>query len=435
MSELQANQPQDDPNNPLAETRTSIDTLLELLRTRGKSELSTIAISLNIDPRILENWAKVLESGNLVKISYEVGKMYLEPVTLSQEAAVDLKTKTELNKILLEEDLAIEKISVDKFSKNIEELNGTIGSIEKMYQQKMPDVHKMLGEVERLYAPVDEKKKDALKIKAETERNYTEVTKKINELYTKLNSFSPKQAESDMASKFEKLNGILSNIDYVQNMINEMEKNKNVLFSTISSDIDNQVKEFRHQLNDSKSNIDKSIRANSRQLNELIKSIKEQISSAKQVSKEVDSFRKEFETSKHNLDSLNTKFSDKYQKIIDGMGTNIKMIDSQSMLIEDSIKTIRQNMGEVTNLDESIRTWRKNMNEMSREITLTRTEILKLTNQLNMVDSNKNLNLEKKAKMTEELSKEGKATKDKVNRIKKVIKDTADDIRGKAESK
>ncbi|MGD0510625.1 MAG: hypothetical protein ABSA33_02180, partial [Candidatus Micrarchaeaceae archaeon] len=72
---------------------------------------------------------------------------------------------------------------------------------------------------------------------------------------------------------------------------------------------------------------------------------------------------------------------------------------------------------------------------MSREITLTRTEILKLTNQLNMVDSNKNLNLEKKAKMTEELSKEGKATKDKVNRIKKVIKDTADDIRGKAESK
>ena len=39
------------------------------------------------------------------------------------------------------------------------------------------------------------------------------------------------------------------------------------------------------------------------------------------------------------------------------------------------------------------------MNEMSKEITITRMEVLKLTSQLNVLDSNKNLSVEKKARV------------------------------------
>jgi hypothetical protein len=62
----------------------------------------------------------------------------------------DVKVKTDVNKFILEEDLAVEKISIDKFSKNIEDLSTNIGKIEKLYQQKMPDVHKTLAEVDKL---------------------------------------------------------------------------------------------------------------------------------------------------------------------------------------------------------------------------------------------------------------------------------------------
>src|SRR5271170_5516673 len=118
-------------NPEIEETRTSIDTLLELLKVKGKSELNGVAVALDVDPRIVENWAKVLEAGNLIKISYKVGKMYLEPMNLKPEQQLDMKTKTDVTKFILEEDIAIERISLEKFSKNIEELNKSIGSMSR----------------------------------------------------------------------------------------------------------------------------------------------------------------------------------------------------------------------------------------------------------------------------------------------------------------
>jgi hypothetical protein len=86
MAEEAYERPADDEENPeIASAKTTIDSLLDLLRTRGRTELNSVAAKLNIDPRIIENWAKVLENGNLIKISYEVGKMYLEPITLNHE--------------------------------------------------------------------------------------------------------------------------------------------------------------------------------------------------------------------------------------------------------------------------------------------------------------------------------------------------------------
>src|SRR5271156_5028815 len=98
----------ENPKNPeIEETRTSIDTLLELLKVKGKSELNGIAIALDVDPRIVENWAKVLETGNLIKISYKVGKMYLEPLNMKPDQQQDMQARIDVTKFILEEDIAI----------------------------------------------------------------------------------------------------------------------------------------------------------------------------------------------------------------------------------------------------------------------------------------------------------------------------------------
>ena len=118
---VEPNNPPENARNPeVADTKTSIDALLDLLRSKGKSELNSIAVALNTDPRIIENWAKVLENGNLIRITYEVGRMYLEPLTLTPDKQANLKTRTDVAKFILEEDLAVERISLEKFSKNIE---------------------------------------------------------------------------------------------------------------------------------------------------------------------------------------------------------------------------------------------------------------------------------------------------------------------------
>lgn len=425
--------PEENTKNPaMEETRTSIDALLELLRTKGKSELNNVAITLNIDPRIIENWAKVLESGGLIRISYEVGKMYLEPVTVSGEAQTTMQSKTELTKFILEEDLAVERISLDKFSKNIDQLNVTIGEIEKAYQQKMPDVHRMLSDIDKAYAPIEEKRRGIDKLKEDANANYAEINKKITDLSTKLQSFSPRKTEDDISDKMAKLNSLLNNIDDAQNVILQLETDETKFFDSLQIDIDARVHEMKNKLEKSRATTDQNVKANARQLNELVKSIKDQAALGSTIAKEVDSFRKDFEASKRSLDTLNIKFADRYQKIMDGIEKDRKVLDAQSKLVEEAIKAIKQNMGTVSKLDEQIRLWKKNVADITREITLTRTEILKLTNQLNMLDS-KTLSVEKKGKMIEDIKKEGKENKERVGKIKKSIQDTADDIRKRAE--
>lgn len=422
--------PIESTRNPvMEETRTSIDALLELLRQKGKLELNNIAVTLNIDPRIVEGWAKVLEKGNLVRITYEVGRMYLEPIRLGVEEQADLRSRTDAIKFVLQEDLAVERISIDKFAKNIETLNTTIAGIEKVYQQKMPDIHRILTEVDKSYDPIAAKRRSIVKIKEDSEKTYILVNKKIDDLYAKLNSFSPKQAEIDTSAKFSKLNSILERIAKAQAAMVEAEKNNDKFFEGLEITVEEKTRELRTQIRASHQNTTEQLKAGNRELAALIKGVNEDAAQARDITKEVENFRKEFEKAKHSINLLKSEFNDRYQRIMEGIEKDSKLIDSKSEVVENSVRSIKESMGEISKLDDQIRLWKKNMNEMSKEITITRMEVLKLTSQLNVLDSNKNLSVEKKAEFTKALNEEGKKTKSRVSKIRKIIKDTADQIK------
>ncbi len=424
----------DSPKNPeIEETRTSIDTLLELLKVKGKSELNSIAMALNIDPRIVENWAKVLENGNLVRISYKVGKMYLEPINLGPEQQQDLKTRSEVTKFILEEDLAIERISLEKFSKNIEELNKSIGSMSKVYKAKLPDVQKILFDVDKAYAPLEAKRKSMYRLKDESDKDFQEITKTADMLYSKLNTFSPRQTEVGVNERLAQLNGVLQSINEAQKAMKETETNGMKFFKSMGLDVESQVKELRRQMASSRSNTDQILKANSRQLAELTKGLKEQVFAAEQVSKELDGHRKDFERARHDLEVLRRDFADRYSKIKQEIEKDIKIVDGESMRMYGAVKSLKESFGDLSKYDDEIRRWRTNMNDMTREVTTTRTDIIKLTTQLNALNNNKDLSIEAKAKVLEGLSKDGKKTKDNTSKIKKIIKDTADQIKERVE--
>jgi chromosome segregation ATPase len=434
MPDKAPGKPEERAKNPeIEETRTSIDTLLELLKVKGKYELNSVAVALNIDPRIVENWAKVLENGSLIKISYKVGKMYLEPLNLMPEQQQDLKTRTDVTKFILEEDLAIERISLEKFSKNIEELNKSIGSMSKVYKSKMPDIERILADVDKAYAPLQAKKKGMDLLKDEAEKDFLEINKTAELLFNKLNAFSPKQLGTTVNDRLAQLNSVLQSISEAQKAMKETEINEAKFFKTITTEIDVQVKEFKRQIVLSKSNMDQTLRTNSRQLAEITKIMKDQVAVATQVSKELDNYRKDFERARHDLDVLKGDFADRYAKIRQEMEKDIKNVETESKRVYDGVKTIKDSFGALSNYDDEIRKWRTNMNDMSREVINTRTEIIKLTTQLNALQTNKDLQIEAKAKALDVLTKEGKKSKDKVSKIKSVLKETADEIKERIE--
>lgn len=420
-------------NPDIIQTKTTIDALLELLRTKGRVDLNTVAVALNIDPRVIENWAKVLEAGGLIKITYEVGKMYMAPITLAPEQQADVKTRTDATTFILQEDLAVERIETEKFAKNIEDLNVTITNIERLYQKKMPDVQKMLAELERAYAPVESKRKDLKKIKDDADLGMSEVNKKMDLLYAKLNSFTAKSSESELSDKLNKLNAVLKNIEDAQAAMNEMTKSKNKFFETIQRELDNQIKELRNQLNSSRVNIEQGVKTTNKQLTDLMLSMKDQSAAAKQVAKEAQGSRKEFESAKRYLDVVRDQFIDKYTKVHEELEKDTVIVQKDSEKIDVGIASIKQNFGEVSKLDDDIRRWRKDLADISKDIVTTKSEIIKLTTQLNTLAANKNMTVETKAKGVGELTKRAEDNKDRVENAKKVIKKTADEMRERAE--
>ena len=433
-SQNDQNVKKNDPETVI-ETKTSIDKLLDILRAKGKSELNNISVALNIDPRIIEKWAKVLESGNLIRITYEVGRMYLEPISIGPEQTANLQTKTDISEYILEEDLAVEKISLEKFSKNIDDLNSVIGNIEKIYRQKLPNVQKIIAEVDRVSTPLEARKRSVEKIKEEADKNFGAINKEVDALYSKLNAFSPKQTESKANERLTQLNRILESIDDTQKTMNETNKEKESFFKDMQSSIDAQAKEIRSRVAASKTEIDKTLKLNDRQLNDFIKAAKEEVHAAKQVSREVDGFRKEFESARRNLDALKKDFADRYERLRGGIEKDTKFIELQSKGVNDAVKAIKDSFGDVSRFDEEIKKWRKNMNDLTREVTSTKADILKLSNQLSALDANKNISIEAKAKALDGLEEEGKKTKDKTGKIRKVVRDTANEMKSKSEGK
>lgn len=426
--------PVDDKGNPeMEETKTSIDRLLDLLRIKGKSELNSIAVALNVDPRIVENWAKVLENGNMIKIEYEVGRMYLEPLNLPPEQRQNLKTRTDLKKFILEEDLAIERISLEKFSKNIEELHSSVESMSKIYQSKLPNVKKMLAEVDRAYVPLEAKRRNMAKIKDEAEKDFDVIGKKITDLYGKLNEFSSKQAESTINERLGQLNSVLQSINEAETTLKEAEANKTRFFKTMEEELNAQVKVLKRQLEVSRSNTEKVLSTNSKELTELTKSVKEQTKSAKRLSKEFNTERKGIELSRRDLDVLKADFNDRCTKLLQGMAKDMKLIDEQSNGMENAVKSIKNSFGDLSKYNDEIMHWKNDLNDLSRDITTTRTEIIKLTSQLNAFDSSKNSLIETKAKTLEKLSKDAAKPKEDTKKIKKSIKETADEIKKRIE--
>ena len=420
-------------NPEMAETRTSIDRLLELLKLKGKTELNSIAVTLSIDPRIVENWAKVLENGNLIKIDYEVGRMYLEPVNLAPEQQQALKSKQEFTKFMLEEDMAIERISLDKFSKNIEELNNSITSISKVYQAKLPDVKKALDEVDSAYAPLAAKKKMMASIVDVAQRDFDEVNRKADGIYAKLDGFLPKRQEANINERLTQLNGVLQSLNEAETAMKETELNSAKFFKSMETEIDSKMKAFKLQISDSKSSTEQAMKTNSRQILELTKGIVAQVKSAQTLLGEVENFRKEFELAKRDLDVLKGDFADRYSKIKQGMENDIKFINEGSKHADDAIKSIKDSFGDLSKYDDEIKRWRAEMNDMQREVTTTRTDIIKLTTQLNALETDKSVSVEQKAKTMAQLEREGMAAKAKTEKIKKVIKETADEINERVE--
>lgn len=136
----------------MAEVLTDADILMEILSERGKAPISLIAHVVGVPEDTVEQWAKILEKNNLVRIHYPIlGEPVVEMIA-GEEIKSELKTQFLHQQILREEKIREELAEFEINMKNpgmgraelLNELNGKLAKVGNM-AKKIREVAPKLG--------------------------------------------------------------------------------------------------------------------------------------------------------------------------------------------------------------------------------------------------------------------------------------------------
>lgn len=405
------------------EARTSIDALVELLRTKGKSELNTIAVSLGADPKIVERWAKVLESGGMARISYEVGRMYLEPIVIGKEEVQSVKVKLGARESILEQSTNVQRAELDKFAERITGLSMSVANIEGVYRQRMPEVQLMLAEINKAYALVESEQKGITTIKQSVEAAYGDVNKRINDLSSKIDMLTAAGGEKGVSANIEKVNELLKRSDAAISEIEELRKTKDRFFESMKKSMDAQAREFNRQLDVTSSEIESRLKIGTQQIQTIAGSVNNQASTTKDLAGQIREFRRHSESAKRTLNTARIEFSDKYQKLNENIYKNGKIVESNSAKLLDKIGTLKNAFGEVSTLDDTVRGLRRDVEDINKQVAETKAELSDISDGLRALNS-ANLSIEQRVEVIDSLSDKDRVIKTRVTKIGKKIEDT-----------
>ncbi len=405
------------------EARTSIDALVELLRTKGKSELNTIAVQLGADPKIVERWAKVLESGGMARISYEVGRMYLEPIVIGKEEVQSVKVKLGARESILEQSTNVQRAELDKFAERITGLSMSVANIESVYRQRMPEVQLMLAEINKAYAMVESEQKGVNTIKQSVETAYGDVNRRINDLSSKIDMLTAAGGEKGVSANIDKVNELLKKSSAAISEIEELRKTKDRFFESMKKSMDAQAREFNRQLDATSTEIESRLKLGTQQIAAIAGSVSNQASTTKDLATQIREFKRHSESAKRTLNSARIAFSDRYQKLNESIYKNSKIVDSNSATILEKIGTLKNAFGEVSKLDDTVRGLRRDVEDINKQVAETKTELTDISEALKALN-NANLSVEQRAEVVDQLSDKDRSTRAKVTRIGKKIEDT-----------
>ncbi|MDE1868465.1 MAG: hypothetical protein KGH60_00655 [Candidatus Micrarchaeota archaeon] len=406
------------------EARTSIDALVDLLKARGRSELNEVSQNLGVDPLIVESWAKVLEGGGIVKISYEVGKMYLEPVTLTAEQTANVKAKLESAKVVLQHDIAAHKAVLEKFAADLEAMGSSVSELEKIYQQKLPEVQQMLSELNKVYDTVELQNRSVTDIKKSAEDTYNGINKRITDLVGKIDAFNATNEAKGLEERLSSVNDVIKRVSDTEKALEELEKNKNKAFETIKRSVDEQVKQIRAQISSASNEVAVQLKLNKSQLDDLIKQLKQQYTLSKDISNQINEFKREGEASKKTLANAKTAFDDKYDRLKHDIDGGASLIDASAKGLVEKVNAVKSQFGDAAKIDDDLKGMRKSVDQVGKEISDARLELAELTEQAKVLESITNATPERKASVVSDVEEKDAKLKGRLAGLKKSIEDT-----------
>ncbi len=385
------------------QTRTSIDSLLDLVNAKGKMDINSIASQLGVAPSIVENWAKVLEKSGLITVKYEVGKMFVEPATQKGDAK-EINAKLEVQQSSLSTDAEAKMLELQKLSEMLDNLRATALSANKIYSEKMPELQSRLNEINKVYEQVEKENSIVSEMKANLEKTYENINNKVSDMLKKLDYLDSGDLSSKLNDSISKVDGILKGSGSTDEKLKAVRTEKEKTIASLKSDLDNQFKKLQQDLEEGSKEMNEELRKQEQVVKEYNQGLAEQLKVSKDLLKQVSDFKKEKDKEKKALNEAVKEFSDKYSKSYSIVSKDMEVLERSSKSIMTDILNLKSNFGDAANIYDTLLSIQKDVDEMKSKVAETHDNLQKMQDGIKLLTKS-NMGLAEKANKLDEIGK------------------------------
>ncbi len=406
------------------EAKTTIDSMVELLKMKGRMDLNSVAMALGLASSVVEGWAKVLEAGGVVKITYEVGRMYIEPMNLNPEQATELSAKFNEELGAFNAKLEMQGVSLDNLASYIKDLSSTASNAEGIFSKSAPELQKELSELNRLRAQIDNYNTEINSLAGASETTYAQVNKKFDEFYTKYNQFMEKgtQAAAPMLSGAEAVQKAKDSLT----ALDEVRKNKDQMVDGIKKELDQQVRALHTALDTASKQINDSIRQQKEQLEQQIKGSSDYIKSVQGLINESKGLTSEAQQFMKRLDHDRAQFNDRFSRINKEMKDATAIFQTNYTSLAARIDEVNKRYGDAGSLSAALADVKTKSDQAQAEISQLKDELTKLKQETVALMTLKNMPIDKRDSILQSLVKRGSSIEGRVKGVRKQVSAAGD---------
>lgn len=368
------------------EQRTTIDSLLELLSEKGRLELNAIALDLKTPPTIVEEWSKILEKGGLVKITYELGRMYVSSSEVAPGEAKSAEARLKIQQEALDSELETNLIKLQDVSTKLDTLKASGSDVNKLYSEKMPEIRSRLNELNNIYAQVQKQQSSVFSMRDGLERDYESLNKKATEMLAKLSTIESGSLAGSMDDAVKRVEQVFEESKKLETLSETMRSNKDKRFDEVRSELDAQVKRIRADMEKQRGDAAAQLGDYTREIRSASELLKERIKEAKAVLAEVDGFRREQEKEKKALNDSLKRFNDAYAKGHQEMADGARMLGQSSSIVLEGITNLKNAFGDSSKFYDVIYEIQSSSAEIEKRIQADREQIRKLKQDLSAIN-------------------------------------------------
>lgn len=227
--------------------RTGVDKLVDYLDEHDKVKARTVASDLGVDKTTVIEWAELLETEGLAKLSYSFSTTYIQKTEVDEESYKQKAGEVSSKKDALERKIktAIKKLQRD--SANFEQVKKNFSEVQEDIKEEIQTVKEEIEDLEKydalrknLDTKVKETKKDLNKELEDLETNFENKKQRMNSLIKEVEKSNEKVDKQK--KKIQELSEKRKNMQKeVQNYIKQLQQ--------VNKDIEKEEKDFMQASN------------------------------------------------------------------------------------------------------------------------------------------------------------------------------------------